>query len=437
MFNLAAKLTWEGGDDVYDIEKRNVAVLYEYWLFFELLKIVENVLGIKPGKNLIVDTNDQLGLQLKQGKYFPIKGICEKHNRKLEVQFSYNRTFSGKNDYPEGGSWTRSMRPDYTLSIWPAGIDDKEAEKQELITHIHFDAKYKIEKIIESIGEDESGDEEKETENLNEEKKDQSKGTFKRADLLKMHAYKDAIRRTGGAYILYPGKEKDTFKRKGFRELIPGLGAFQIRPSENKDNGSKELEEFLEEVVNHFINRTSQREKTAYRIYDIHKEEPRKEDEVRDALPEAYGVNRSFLFENVNVLIGFYDEEKILEWIESKRLYNCRTGTDMGSLTLGFKETNASYLLLHTHGEAKNSTKIYKLKKQGPRIYSKLDLIKKGYPREPRGELYLIYELEKENITEFSNYKWDITTLEGYKTGSGSGIPFSVTLAELMRVRKR
>ena len=39
----------------------------------------------------------------------------------------------------------------------------------------------------------------------NEEKSENRKGIYKNADLLKMHAYKDAIRRTGGAYVLYPG----------------------------------------------------------------------------------------------------------------------------------------------------------------------------------------------------------------------------------------
>jgi hypothetical protein len=79
------------------------------------------------------------------------------------------------------------MRPDYTLSIWPDGITPVKAEQEELIVHIHFDAKYKIENIIESLGD---------VSNLDEEKSEQSKGTYKRADLLKMHSYKDAIRRT-------------------------------------------------------------------------------------------------------------------------------------------------------------------------------------------------------------------------------------------------
>jgi predicted component of viral defense system (DUF524 family) len=253
MFNLAAELAWKGGDDVYDIEKRNVAVLYEYWVFFELLKIMETVFGIKPDKNIIVDSNDMLGLQLKQGIHFPVKGSCEKFNRKFDVNFSYNRIFQGSNDetnYPSKGSWTRSMRPDYTLSLWPSGISEDEAEEQELIVHIHFDAKYRIENILESLGD---------VKDLDTEKEEQSKGTYKRADLLKMHAYKDAIRRTAGAYILYPGNEKDTYTRTGFREIIPGLGAFQIRPSDNNDNGSLAVRNFIEDFVYHFVNRKSQR----------------------------------------------------------------------------------------------------------------------------------------------------------------------------------
>lgn len=426
-YHLAAQLSWKGGEDVYDIEKRNVSALYEYWLFFQLLKIISNIFGIKADKNLIVDTSDKLGLQLKQGEHFPVNGVCEKYNRKLQIQFSYNRTFSGSSEeysYPESGSWTRRMRPDYTLSIWPADINEEEAEKQELITHIHFDAKYKIEKIIDSLGDEID---------LDNEKEEQSKGTYKRADLLKMHSYKDAIRRTGGAYILYPGKEQTKYSRMGFRELIPGLGAFQIRPSENNDTGSKEVEKFFEDVVFHFVNRTSQREKTAYRIFDIHKFPPNHENDLRESLPELYGPNRNLLPDETFVLVGFY-ERAVFNWIEENRLYNFRTGTDKGSLSLGFKETNATYLLLHSHGESKKATKIFKLKNKGPKIFSKADLIRKKYPHEPKGELYLVYELEKEIDKEFKQFVWDITKLDDFKTGYGSGIPFSISLTELMKV---
>ena len=37
-FDMAARLSWKGGEDVYGAGKRNVAKLYEYWVFFKLLE---------------------------------------------------------------------------------------------------------------------------------------------------------------------------------------------------------------------------------------------------------------------------------------------------------------------------------------------------------------------------------------------------------------
>ena len=47
-----------------------------------------------------------------------------------------------------------------------------------------------------------------------------------------MHAYKDAIRRSGGAYILYPGKTESKTNFQGFHEIIPGVGKFLPRSRE-------------------------------------------------------------------------------------------------------------------------------------------------------------------------------------------------------------
>ncbi len=106
MFDLAAKLVWHGGDDVYSGNKRDVAVLYEYWLFFKLLDIIKEVFKIDSlaTENLIEKTNDGLGLKLKQGKYLPVEGVYITETRKLRVEFSYNKTFSGDNKYPDGGA---------------------------------------------------------------------------------------------------------------------------------------------------------------------------------------------------------------------------------------------------------------------------------------------------------------------------------------------
>jgi predicted component of viral defense system (DUF524 family) len=368
MFDLAAKLVWRGGEDVYSGGKRDVAILYEYWLFFKLLEVIRDIFKIEPKSidDLIKPTADGLGLQLRQGKFLPVQGICDLGTRKLNVEFSYNKTFGGKTEYPMGGSWTRDLRPDYTLSIWPVEIGQHQAEEEELIVHIHFDAKYKIENLTDILGDKKNVETDEDLEvRLSEEKTEQKKGTYKRADILKMHTYRDAIRRTAGAYVLYPGTESERIK--GFHEILPGLGAFAISPS-SSNGGTLQLKRFLEEVVQHFLNRSSQREKMSFRTYETHKNKD--SNEIRESLPEAYGENRSLLPDDTFALVAYYKDENHLNWIIKNKLYNARTGPSRGSLRLNSKVTGAQYLLLHGEGELQTS-RLYKLKVDGPRIFSK------------------------------------------------------------------
>ena len=423
MFDLAAKMVWHGGDDVYSGNKRDVAVLYEYWLFFKLLDIIKAVFKIDAlaTEKLIEKTKDGLGLKLKQGKFLPVEGIYVADNRKLRVEFSYNKTFIGNSKYPDGGSWSRNLRPDYTLSVWPYGIEQQQAEKEELIVHIHFDAKYKIENLQTIFGKED---------NLDEEKEEQNKGTYKRADILKMHTYRDAIRRTAGAYVLYPGSVSDN--KYGFHELLPGLGAFAIRPSKT-NNGSEELIKFLNEILAHFMNRASQREKISLRTYEIYKDE--KPNELNEPLPETYGFNRNLIPDETFVLVAYYKKEN-WNWIIKTGLYNARAESKRGSLRLGPGEAGAKYLVLHTEGEL-ITNKILKIIETGPRVFSKQTLIDKGYPNEPSQNYYLVYKVEKIKDKEFLNQQWDITKLEKYKSGRGSALPFSVSMTELMKAKKK
>jgi predicted component of viral defense system (DUF524 family) len=426
MFDVASKLCWKGGDDVYSAGKRNVALLYEYWLFFKLLDLLQETFEIKSDsiEQLIEKTSDGLRLRLKSGKHTPIKGIYDARTRKLNIQFSYNRTFTGENDYPEGGSWTRNMRPDYSLSIWPSEFSEEEAEIQELMVHVHFDAKYKVEHLFDIIGK-KSDDPEKEME---EEKLENMKGNYKRADLLKMHAYKDAIRRTSGAYVLYPGSE--VYNKTGFHEILPGLGAFPIRPSQT-DDGTSELKKFLLDIVQQFINRASQQERTSYQIFDIHKtkDDPR----LNETIPERYGGQRVMPPDKIAILVGFCKSEEHYEWIKRNCLYNARMESVRGSIKLEPLMAGAEYLLLHKEGDL-ISGDLWKITENGPQVFSKDKLIIFSYP-EPSQEHYLIYKVSKEIPEELKNVTWDIRKLDAHTGGRGSALPFAVTLKELMEAK--
>ena len=436
MFDLAAKLSWKGGDNVYEAGKRNVAVLYEYWVFFKLLEVISRVFDIDPvSVNKLVKTDaDRINLEIQQGKMTMIEGLYDAGSRKFNVRFYYNRTFAHTREDEEldkSGSWTMNMRPDYTLSIWPGEISIDQAEREDLIVHIHFDAKYRVNKI--DLGVDDSMNDEQMSEALLNEKKEQEEGIYKRADLLKMHAYKDAIRRTSGAYILYPGTVPR--RLKGFHEIIPGLGAFCLTPS-NYDEELITLQVFLLKIVEHMLDRTSQRERMSYYINNVYNT-PSKS--VREEMPEPAGDNRDFLPDETWVVLGYVKNDKQLEWIRKTGLYNFRTGTQNGSIRLSRNLVSCRYLLLHAHGE---SIQFVRLADEGPRVFRRSDLLRMGYPpsdneEKKKDDIYIVYRLEPNNTEhEWVQYHWQISEVTDNK-GNRSAVPEPVKLSDLMLKAKK
>lgn len=437
IFDLAAKLSWSGGDNVYEAGKKNVAALYEYWLFFKLLEVVSSVFNIKAvdKKSLVSNEPDQLNLDIKQGRMQMVSGEDRSGGRKLNVAFYYNRTFGHRDSIHEDGSWTMPMRPDYTLSLWPGDITEQDAEREEVIVHIHFDAKYRLNKIKMDYTEVLSDDEKEVLSNeLLEEKNEQELGVYKRVDLLKMHAYKDAIRRTGGAYVLYPGDKLSN--KKGFHEIIPGLGAFCISPGSESDQ-IPYLKQFLNEVKSHMLNRASQREKMSLQMYDIYKDEPSKA--VRDVLPESVKENRDFLPNETWVVLGYVKDDKHLQWINKSGLYNFRAGMRNGSVSLNRNIVSSRYLLLHSQGK---SIKFVRLSDEGPRVFRRSDLLKNGYPEsknehQKTEDIYIVYKLDLEHIEpEWEQYYWDMLDVIKER-GRNSAIPRPIQLTYLLSKAKK
>lgn len=425
MFDLASKLIWKGGEDIYKGNKKDIAVLYEYWVFFKLLDIVKDVFKLDTyvPQKLLRTTPNSIDLTLKQGTILPIRGIYESNTRKLNVVFNYNKIFKSVEYYPSAGSWTRPLRPDYTISIWPFGIDDQTAEKEELIVHIHFDAKYKIDSL-KSLFESKIENEEILSEELLIEKDDQKKGSYKRVDLLKMHTYKDAIRRTAGAYILYPGSQE--YRKSGFHEIIPGLGAFPLRPSKVND-GSKEVIQFLHQVLQHFLNRATQRERLSTKVYEIHKDIPYAN--IQQYLPEAIGENRSFIPDETTVIIGYYKNDLHYKWITEKGKYNFRTGEDRGSLVLDKDFITAKYLLLYGRND-NTSGDLWEITSKGPKVMTKDDLIKDGY-YDPKHSYYLVIEIQKVNEELFGQRNWAFNKVKNFDR---RGKVCSTSLTELLTI---
>ena len=427
MSNLAANLSWKGGDNIYEAEKRNVAALYEYWVFFKLLEVIGRVFEIKPKSidELVKTDTDQINLDIQQGKTKMIEGSYDHGSRRLNVVFYYNRTFAHTTDCEKSGSWTMTMRPDYTLSLWPGEINMEQAEKEDLIVHIHFDAKYRVNKI--DLGEEETTSEEQISEALFAEKNEQEEGIYKRADLLKMHAYKDAIRRTDGAYILYPG----TYERiiNEYQEILPGLGAFCMTPDPDKiNNNLSSLEKFLGDVLKNMLDRTSQRERMSYyknKVYGISSKllEP-----LFKKMPESVGKNRDFLPDRTWVVVGALNNDNQLDWIINNEYYFFRIGA---KVNLTSQLVSGRYLLLHIRGESKRFVKIVN---EGPVVIRQSDL-PQDYPlrknqKQKNGDMYLRFRLDsKQTEKEWEQYEWDLNEI----TKNGKSISEPVRLSDLMR----
>ena len=439
-FAMAAKLVWHGGEQVFGAGQRDVATLYEYWVFFELLTVVSKVfkLDTPVSADLLEPTADGFGLKLKAGKFIPIKGRSTQPGRELEVQFSYNRSFRATCQPRASGSWTENLRPDYTLSLWPVGFSADEAELQELMVHVHFDAKYRIDHVaalLHDVQDEAMTSDEALGVELELDKREEARGTYKRADLLKMHAYRDAIRRTQGAYVIYPGQAGADKRLESFHEVLPGLGAFALRPG----LGTNALEVFLRDVVSHVANRASAREQSSFhtwRTYEAHQSSTpsvAQEESARYGVAPEKAVGsalRAAPLRETFVLVGWVKDVAHLEWILKKGKYNFRMGSTPGALRLSAQVVGATYLLLH--GD-KNVVLPRLLRiinpADGPLVHSAKELTAMSYPSSPTQATYLVYDVE--HAPEFEEMKWDSDTLHAKSDTVALGHPFATTLYDV------
>lgn len=340
-YHAGTQLVWEHGEDVYGANQRQMSALYEYWCFFRLLKIVAGIFGVKTSE--IADKmigSDGLSLKLKAGNTIKLDGTFDSGHpgvryRRLAVEFSYNRSFSAKG---RKMSWTLPMRPDYTVAFRPMGMKDDEAIENDLVTYVHFDAKYKSADLVSSLaqlGGDAEGDVSQEEDAR---AKRDVKRDVERVDILKMHAYRDAIRRTGGAYVLFPGRNVSAAKiGRENMEIIPGLGAFVMSPSRDS---SEAIKGFLLSVARHLCDRITRWENYTYSAYEIYR---RRKDEfaadqerIKELLIENYDdaeiragrrlnldavAAARYLDPNRYISVELKEAEKSLKWAYEHNLF--------------------------------------------------------------------------------------------------------------------
>lgn len=219
---------------------------------------------------------------------------------------------------------------------------------------------------------------------------------------------RDAIKRSQGAYVLYPGRTNQAVRLKGFHEILPGLGAFGVAPDESGvAQGLESLETFLDEVLAHLGNRTTAQERVSYHVAESYtlKEKPVQYGSL--VMPESDEMSdtmRALPPSEHNVVVAWYNSPDQLAWTLEKRIANVRLGDRPGSWHIPPEMASVRHVLLRTHG-GKIAEGLFRLTKPGYKVYSASDLKAKGYPGAAGGEIYAVFEVEPDNA--YVGRMWD------------------------------
>jgi predicted component of viral defense system (DUF524 family) len=380
-FELAAMLTWHSQEETYKAGQRDIAELYEFWAFLQLGTIVGNLLG-KPFflGPLLQASGDGLNIALRGGSESVLSGELTRHARTLRVALHFNRTFDAKS--VGNLAWTRPMRPDMTLTVTRTDEDGLAGEP----THVHFDAKYRVQVLDDLFGDEEGA-------TALAAPASGGSTTAKRDDLLKMHAYRDAIRRTAGAYVLYPGQSSAPLEFREFHELLPGLGAFVLRPSAaGRSSGSELLEDFIDRVLDQSALRFTQLERSQHWLTEIHGPEY--------AWRSGYAEPPA----QASVLLGFVKSRQHWEWVRRTRTYNVRAQPRRGGVTRDAALLQSQLLLLYC--PETSDVAMCRIVGNAERVTAEA-MAEVGYPS-PSSEYWCV------QISELPDFKW----LEGMRASA-------------------
>ena len=86
-FEVASKLAWSGGEDVYGAGQRDVATLYEYWVFLKLAQVISDLCDAKfDFSSLIEVQKDGLNVSLRRGIAKVLIGTAVRLGRELTIE---------------------------------------------------------------------------------------------------------------------------------------------------------------------------------------------------------------------------------------------------------------------------------------------------------------------------------------------------------------
>lgn len=379
-------------DDPFLVSRRSIATLYEYWTFVRLAGAVAAACGnAGPQFELFKPSTSGMSLVLRANASTRLKFETLISGERVLVDLFFNNEF-------RGNSWTRPMRPDASLLVRRPG--DREV-------WLHFDAKYKVD-----------WQRPFETGEVRDEEEAERTGHSKRTDLLKMHAYRDAIRDSAGSYVLFPGSQPAEYSLND-AEFLPGLGAFPLRP-ERAEEDVTALHAFIARVLRHVAGAGTRHRRATFwtaRAY------AGAGTNVSTALPPAGELPPA----DTSVLFGYVRSEEQWEWIHREGLYNVRGGDRPGAVSPNSPALDAPILLLYGRHSGQLKLELHRRAGEWQSVTGEA-LRRLAYPC-PRGQAYLITSLDP-----LPSPPWlDTVDVRGLTpSGMLRGQPFSTSWLDLV-----
>jgi predicted component of viral defense system (DUF524 family) len=327
-------------DDAVHPSQRNIAALYEYWTFLKLVEVLgEACDDSRAALRLFERDGDGLSLGLKRGRQSKLHWGVAIAGRSLAVSVYFNRTFRATDEVDSDGSWSTAMVPDASVLIRPEDGRTRVERDRDLDVWLHFDAKYKLDW---SSSQFERSAPRREQETALEDEEQERQGSSRRDDLLKMHAYRDAIRRSAGAYVLFPGTAEPRQFRE-YVELIPGLGAFPLRPGSHA--GVAALRRFIDDVLLHAADQATAEERSRFWVSRV----------FHGSSGSERGRTVDFLDRppaDTAVLLDHVFAESLWRWTENNQRYVARLSGEGGGISFRAEELAAPLILLYGMGRA-------------------------------------------------------------------------------------
>ena len=234
MLEFSFRLSWDEINNQFRGFEKKLSELYEYWCYFKLLKVLNDMSIYKINfENVFMVNRDNWSIRIKKGVKSAKKFKLSLYGYDIEIELFYNLRFSDRSKFR---SYSLPFKPDYTMLV---KLGDKPY-------YVHFDAKYRSEleiiKVYDIIESERELDDEIKKRDDSEEKD----RVFKDGDIYKMHTYKDSILETEGAYVLYPGNVTKQFFETN--TIIPSVGAFSLIPGHD-ETAEDNLEWFIKEII--------------------------------------------------------------------------------------------------------------------------------------------------------------------------------------------